>query len=93
MPEDLRLRPLPALDLRPGCRRYEGRGRKRGGSGVGESAGGIECWRRAAEWTKDTGVEPGPGYRLQLDLDWGLGLVNAAQCDYADPRLWLRALQ
>lgn len=78
MPEDLRLRPLPASDLRPGCRRCEGRARRSGGSGVGESAGVIECWRRAAEHNKAPGIEPGPGYRLQLDLDQDLGLVSAA---------------
>lgn len=80
MQEDLRLRPLPALNLGPGCRRYEGRERGREGSGVGDSAEGVECWKRAAERTKAPGVEPGPGFTLQLDLDWGLGLglVNAA---------------
>lgn len=34
-----------------------------------ESAGVIECSRRVAERTKAPEVEPGPGYRLQLDKD------------------------
>lgn len=52
-----------------GAREGKGGGEGRGGSRVGESARGVECWERVAERSKEPGVEPGPGFTLQLDLD------------------------